>query len=66
MISSLLFDGKAADFGGHHIVRALAVLYERNTTYSDLREYIKKYIGVQVSLREMTSPGTHCLFYLKV
>ncbi|KAK0433866.1 hypothetical protein EV421DRAFT_1842422 [Armillaria borealis] len=35
------------DGGGHYIVRALASLYERNTTSSDLREYIKEYIGVQ-------------------
>ncbi|KAK0216401.1 hypothetical protein IW262DRAFT_1464960 [Armillaria fumosa] len=33
--------------GGHYIVRALAALYERNTTSSNLREYIKEYIGVQ-------------------
>ncbi|PBK86111.1 hypothetical protein ARMGADRAFT_1066722 [Armillaria gallica] len=33
--------------GGHYIVRALASLYERNKTSSDLREYIKEYIGVQ-------------------
>ncbi|KAK0229437.1 hypothetical protein EDD85DRAFT_939750 [Armillaria nabsnona] len=33
--------------GGHYIVRALAALYERNTTTSNLREYIKEYIGVQ-------------------
>ncbi|SJL17348.1 uncharacterized protein ARMOST_20898 [Armillaria ostoyae] len=36
-----------ADTGGHYIVRALASLYERNTTSSDLQEYIKEYIGVQ-------------------
>ncbi|PBK86085.1 hypothetical protein ARMGADRAFT_999255 [Armillaria gallica] len=36
------------DAGGHYIVRALASLYERNTSSSsDLREYIKEYIGVQ-------------------
>ncbi|PBK61076.1 hypothetical protein ARMSODRAFT_1089927 [Armillaria solidipes] len=35
------------DSGGHYIVRGLASLYERNTTSSDLREYIKEYIGVQ-------------------
>ncbi|KAK0482988.1 hypothetical protein EDD18DRAFT_1112370 [Armillaria luteobubalina] len=33
--------------GGSYIVRALAALYERNSVSSDLREYIKKYIGVQ-------------------
>ncbi|KAK0237368.1 hypothetical protein EDD85DRAFT_1008527 [Armillaria nabsnona] len=33
--------------GGRYIVRAPAALYERNTTTSDLREYIKDYIGVQ-------------------
>ncbi len=38
--------------GGHHVVRALAALYERNTTSSDLREYIKQYIGVQVIPRK--------------
>ncbi len=38
--------------GGHHVVRALAALYERNTTTSDLREYIKQYIGVQVIPRK--------------
>ncbi|PBK61081.1 hypothetical protein ARMSODRAFT_1025983 [Armillaria solidipes] len=35
--------------GGQYIVRALAALYERNTTSSDLREYIKEYIGVQAT-----------------
>ncbi|KAK0216403.1 hypothetical protein IW262DRAFT_215243 [Armillaria fumosa] len=35
------------DTGGHYIIRALASLYERNKTSSDLREYIKEYIGVQ-------------------
>ncbi|KAK0471203.1 hypothetical protein IW261DRAFT_1612201 [Armillaria novae-zelandiae] len=35
------------DNGGEFIVRALASLYERNKTASDLREYIKEYIGVQ-------------------
>ncbi len=52
MKSSLLFDDEATDIGGHHIVQALAALYERNTVSSDLREYIKEYIGVQVSLRK--------------
>ncbi|KAK0221376.1 hypothetical protein IW262DRAFT_1373299 [Armillaria fumosa] len=33
--------------GGCYIVRALATLYERNTTSSDLREYTKEYVGVQ-------------------
>ncbi|KAK0468910.1 hypothetical protein IW261DRAFT_1516923 [Armillaria novae-zelandiae] len=33
--------------GGHYIVRALSALYERNTTSSNLREYIKEYISVQ-------------------
>ncbi|KAK0237333.1 hypothetical protein EDD85DRAFT_1024011 [Armillaria nabsnona] len=36
-----------ANSGGHYIVRALASLYERNKTSSDLREYMKEYIGVQ-------------------
>ncbi|KAK0237379.1 hypothetical protein EDD85DRAFT_1008566 [Armillaria nabsnona] len=36
-----------ASDGGLYIVRALAALYERNTTTSNLREYIKEYIGVQ-------------------
>ncbi|KAK0468902.1 hypothetical protein IW261DRAFT_1597887 [Armillaria novae-zelandiae] len=35
------------DNGGEFIVRALASLYESNKTSSDLREYIKEYIGVQ-------------------
>ncbi len=30
-------------------MRALAALYERNTASTDLRDYIKQYIGVQVS-----------------
>ncbi|KAK0461879.1 uncharacterized protein EV420DRAFT_1640180 [Desarmillaria tabescens] len=33
--------------GGLFIMRALAALYERNTTSSDLRDYIKEYVGVQ-------------------
>ncbi len=53
------FDGKGFNNGGHYIVRALASLYERNKTSSDLREYIKEYIGVQVSLHKPTSPGLH-------
>ncbi len=53
------FDGKGIDNGGHYIVRALASLYERNKTSSDLREYIKEYIGVQVSLLKPTSPDLH-------
>ncbi len=48
-----MFDGEATTTGGHYIVRALAALYERNTTSSDLQEYIKEYIGVQVSLRDI-------------
>ncbi|PBK86042.1 hypothetical protein ARMGADRAFT_1169270 [Armillaria gallica] len=49
------------DFGGHHIVRALTVLYERNTTHSDFREYIKKYIGVQYNavIEHATSGGSN-------
>ncbi|KAK0237323.1 hypothetical protein EDD85DRAFT_953322 [Armillaria nabsnona] len=49
------------DFGGHHIIRALAVLYERNTTYSDLQQYIKKYIGVQYNavIEKTTSGGSN-------
>ncbi|SJL17354.1 uncharacterized protein ARMOST_20904 [Armillaria ostoyae] len=38
---------KNSDDGGHYIVRALASLYERNKTSSDLREHIKEYISVQ-------------------
>ncbi|SJL17365.1 uncharacterized protein ARMOST_20915 [Armillaria ostoyae] len=51
----------ATDFGGHHIVRALAALYERNTTSSDLREYIKEYIGVQYNavIEKATSGGSN-------
>ncbi|KAK0445650.1 uncharacterized protein EV420DRAFT_1717390 [Desarmillaria tabescens] len=47
--------------GGRYIVRALAALYERNTTYSDLREYIKEYIGVQYNavIEHATSGGTN-------
>ncbi|PBK93437.1 hypothetical protein ARMGADRAFT_1062908, partial [Armillaria gallica] len=43
--------------GGHHVVRALGALYERNTTSSDLREYIKQYIGVQYNavIKQSTS-----------
>ncbi|KAK0476947.1 hypothetical protein IW261DRAFT_1635377 [Armillaria novae-zelandiae] len=33
--------------GGHYILRALGAFYERNTTSSSLREYIKEYIGIQ-------------------
>ncbi len=52
------FYGKGNDTGGHYTVRALASLYERNTASSDLREYIKAYISVQVSLHtKFTSPG---------
>ncbi|PBK86047.1 hypothetical protein ARMGADRAFT_1169272 [Armillaria gallica] len=49
------------DFGGHHIIRALAVLYEHNTTYSGRREYIKKYIGVQYNavIEKATSGGSN-------
>ncbi|KAK0237327.1 hypothetical protein EDD85DRAFT_1008472 [Armillaria nabsnona] len=47
--------------GGHYIVRALAALYERNTTSSDLQEYIKEYIGVQYNavLEHATSGGSN-------
>ncbi|PBK61086.1 hypothetical protein ARMSODRAFT_1025986 [Armillaria solidipes] len=49
------------DIGGHHIVQALAALYERNTASSDLREYIKEYIGVQYNavLKKATSGGSN-------
>ncbi len=59
LIPQFNFDGQGDDSGGHYIVRGLASLYERNTTSSDLREYIKEYIGVQVSLHKSTSPGLH-------
>ncbi|KAK0433850.1 hypothetical protein EV421DRAFT_1993823 [Armillaria borealis] len=51
----------AMDTGGHYIVRALAALYERNTTTSDLREYIKEYIGVQYNavVEHTTSGGSN-------
>ncbi|KAK0433848.1 hypothetical protein EV421DRAFT_1993812 [Armillaria borealis] len=47
--------------GGHYIVRALAALYERNTTSSDLREYIKEYLGVQYNavIEKATSGGSN-------
>ncbi len=64
--SSLLFVGEATSNGGHNIVRALAASYERNTTSSNLREYVKEYIGVQVSHREMIPPSIHSLFHLTV
>ncbi|KAK0237329.1 hypothetical protein EDD85DRAFT_791000 [Armillaria nabsnona] len=49
------------DIGGHHIVQALAALYERNTMSSDLREYIKEYIGVQYNavIKKATSGGSN-------
>ncbi|PBK86059.1 hypothetical protein ARMGADRAFT_542026 [Armillaria gallica] len=49
------------DNGGHYIVRALAALYERNTTTSDLREYIKEYIAVQYNavIEHATSGGNN-------
>ncbi|PBK86123.1 hypothetical protein ARMGADRAFT_940999, partial [Armillaria gallica] len=47
MSSSLFLNGEVGSDGGLYIVRALAALYERNTTTSNLREYIKEYIGVQ-------------------
>ncbi|KAK0433872.1 hypothetical protein EV421DRAFT_1909779 [Armillaria borealis] len=44
--------------GGHYIVRALAALYERSTTSSDLQEYIKEYVGVQYnSVIEKATPA---------
>ncbi|SJL17343.1 uncharacterized protein ARMOST_20893 [Armillaria ostoyae] len=47
--------------GGHYIVRALAALYERNTASSDLREYIKEYVGVQYNavIEKATSAGSN-------
>ncbi|KAK0229435.1 hypothetical protein EDD85DRAFT_1026459 [Armillaria nabsnona] len=47
--------------GGHYIVRALAALYERNMMSSDLREYIKEYIGVQYNavIEHATSSGSN-------
>ncbi|PBK61067.1 hypothetical protein ARMSODRAFT_944313 [Armillaria solidipes] len=47
--------------GGHYIVRAFAALYERNTTTSNLREYIKEYIGVQYNavIEKATSGGSN-------
>lgn len=56
-----LFDGEAATTGGHYIVRALAAFYERNKTTSDLREYIKEYISVQVSFHKNNSPPIYHL-----
>ncbi|KAK0237386.1 hypothetical protein EDD85DRAFT_953386 [Armillaria nabsnona] len=49
------------DIGGHHIVQALAALYEHNTVSSDLWEYIKEYIGVQYSAvtEKATSGGSN-------
>lgn len=49
------------DIDGHHIVHALAALYKRNTTSSDLREYIKGYIGVQYNavIEKATSSGSN-------
>ncbi len=52
----MLFDDEATMAGGHYIVQALAVLYECSSTSSDLREYIKEYIGVQVTLRDILLP----------
>ncbi|PBK61071.1 hypothetical protein ARMSODRAFT_897235, partial [Armillaria solidipes] len=59
--SSLLFVGEATSIGGHNIVRALAASYERNTTTSNLREYIKEYIGVQYNavIDKATSGGSN-------
>ncbi|PBK84200.1 hypothetical protein ARMGADRAFT_974338 [Armillaria gallica] len=50
-----------SDPGGYYIVRALAALYERNTTSSDLREYTKEYIGVQYNavIEHATSGGSN-------
>ncbi|KAK0216387.1 hypothetical protein IW262DRAFT_214172 [Armillaria fumosa] len=47
--------------GGYYIVRALAAFYERNTTSSDLREYIKEYISVQYNavIEKATSGGSN-------
>ncbi|KAK0229428.1 hypothetical protein EDD85DRAFT_957170 [Armillaria nabsnona] len=47
--------------GGHYIVRALAALYERDTMSSNLREYIKGYIGVQYNavIEKATSAGSN-------
>ncbi|KAK0504473.1 hypothetical protein EDD18DRAFT_1133938 [Armillaria luteobubalina] len=42
-----IINSSASFPAGYYIVRALATLYERNTTLSDLREYTKEYIGVQ-------------------
>ncbi|KAK0445655.1 uncharacterized protein EV420DRAFT_1717411 [Desarmillaria tabescens] len=49
------------DTGGHYIVWALTALYERNKTASDLREYIKEYIGVQYNavIEHATSGGSN-------
>ncbi len=66
MSSSLFLNGEVGSDGGLYIVRALAALYERNTTTSNLREYIKEYIGVQVSLRRISHPRIDHLFYLTV
>lgn len=30
------------------MMRGLGAVYWRNTTYSDMRNYVKEYIGVQV------------------
>ncbi|SJL17361.1 uncharacterized protein ARMOST_20911 [Armillaria ostoyae] len=57
------FDGIIATttVRGRYIVRALAALYDHNMTTSDLREYIKDYIGVQYSavLQQATSNGSN-------
>ncbi|KAK0464711.1 uncharacterized protein EV420DRAFT_1517779 [Desarmillaria tabescens] len=43
------------------MMRGLGTLYWRNTTYSDMRNYVKEYIGVQYNavLEQATSNGTN-------
>ncbi|PBK86121.1 hypothetical protein ARMGADRAFT_1017579 [Armillaria gallica] len=69
--TDLLWEGSdgvyyRGDSGGHYIVRGLASLYERNTTSSDLREYIKEYIGVQYNavIEQARSSNTSAIYGL--
>ncbi|TFL04216.1 hypothetical protein BDV98DRAFT_654629 [Pterulicium gracile] len=49
--------------GSLPFVRALGSLYSTNTTYSDLRNYLKSFLGTQVnSLREQATSGTSNIY----
>uniref|UniRef100_A0A0W0GEH2 Glycoside hydrolase family 76 protein n=1 Tax=Moniliophthora roreri TaxID=221103 RepID=A0A0W0GEH2_MONRR len=55
-----IIENGGSELGGQYVVRGLAAVYNRNSTPSDLRNYIKDYIGVQYNavLKNATEQGS--------